>query len=395
MLNLTLLYSTIRLVGLSVKMEKQGLALKWGGGCGIVYLMKMREKQVKKVIKIGKKLVGEGQGVFVVAEAGVNHNGQLDLALKLVDVAADCGADAIKFQAFRAEQVVAAGAEMAQYQKDNLKSDQSQYEMLKALELKEEWYLPIIKRCQEKNIIFLSAAQGSFSSVDLLQKLDVSAFKFGSGDLTNLPVLEYAAQFKKPIILGTGMANMEEVKTAVRTIRKAGNDKIIALHATTNYPCSFNEVNLRAMQTMMKKLDCLVGYSDHTLGIEVSVMASILGSTMVEKHFTLDKSMEGPDHKASANPEELKEMIKQIRNIETILGNEAKQPQKSELIMKRNIRKSLVAEIDIKKGEKFNKENLSIKRPGYGITPKEYYKVIGKAAKKDIKKDSLIKLGDF
>lgn len=346
-------------------------------------------------IKIRNKLIGLKEPCFIIAEAGVNHNGKLDLALKLVDVASNAGADAIKFQTFKAEQVVTKKGEMANYQKKNIGKTESQLEMIKKLELKEKFYKPIIKRCKQKNIIFLSTPHGGFESVDFLQSLDVPAFKFGSGDLTNLPLLKYAAKFKKPIILSTGMATMKEVKEAINCIKKTGNNKIIVLHCTTNYPCQYDEVNLKAMQTMLKELDVLVGYSDHTLGMQVSVMAVTLGACLIEKHFTLNKNMSGPDHKASIEPDELKEMIKQIRNVEIILGSDIKKPVKSEALMRKITRKSIVALKNINKGEKFTKHNIGIKRPGTGLEPKKYFDILGKKAKKDIGADKLIKKSDY
>lgn len=333
-------------------------------------------------IKIGDKLIGKGCPYFVIAEAGVNHNGRLDLALKLIDAASDAGADAIKFQTFKAEGVVIARGKAKPH-----------FEMLKKLELKEKFYKPIIRQCKQKNIIFLSTPH-SPDAIDFLESL-VPAYKIGSGDLTNLPFLEKVAKKKKPIILSTGMATMKEVKEAMGCIKKTGNNKIIALHCTTNYPCSFNEVNLRAMQTMMKKLDVLVGYSDHTLGIDISAMAVTLGACVIEKHFTLDRNMTGPDHKASIEPDELGKMIKQIRNVEEILGSAIKKPNKSEIPMIKATRKSIVSLRNIKKGEKFTKDNIGIKRPGAGLAPKYYFKIVGKKAKKNIKADKLIKKSDY
>lgn len=344
----------------------------------------------QKVLRIGKKLVGSGQPVFVIAEAGVNHNSRLDLALRLVDAAASAGADAIKFQTFKAGEVVTKDGKMAAYQKRNTGKSESQISMLKNLELKESFYEPIIQRCKNKNIIFLSTPHGGFSAVDFLQKLDVSAFKFGSGDINNFPVLQYAARFKKPMILGTGMSTMQEVKDAVRCIKETGNNKIIVLHCTTNYPCLDNEVNLLAMRSMIKKLGVLVGYSDHTLGIQVPVMAATLGAVVIEKHFTLDKKMTGPDHKASIEPNELAEMIAGIRKVKTILGSSLKRPNKSEKIILRDVRKSIVSTKTIKKGETFTKENIGIKRPGTGLPPKYFPILLGKKAKRIIKPDSLI-----
>lgn len=355
------------------------------------------------MIKIGSKNISYQSPVFITAEAGVNHNGRLDLALKLVDAAVKAGADAIKFQTFKAEQVVTKEGEMAEYQKRNLGRTESQMEMLKKLELKEEFYKPIIQRCEERNIIFLSTPHGSFEAVDFLQELGVPAFKFGSGDLNNLPVLQYAAKFKKPVILSTGMATIKEVKEAIDCIRQAGNSKIIVLHCTTNYPCPFNEVNLRAMQTMMKELDVLVGYSDHALGTEVPIMAAKLGACIIEKHLTLDRTMFGPDHRASAEPHELNEIINRIkrkaieniRNAEVILGSAEKRPSKSEISMIKAVRKSIVSLRDIKKGEIFSKDNVGIKRPGSGLEPKNYFTLLGKKAKKDIEADKLIKKSDY
>ena len=347
-----------------------------------------------KKIKIGNKFIGEHQPVFIIAEAGVNHNGRLALALKLVNAAAVAGADAVKFQTFRAEQVVTAAGKMADYQKKNIGKTESQLAMLKKLELPENFYPALIKRCREKKIIFLSTPHGGFESVDFLQKLKISAFKFGSGDLTNLPALEYAARFKKSMILGTGMAVLNEVKEAIKTIKKAGNNKIIVLHCTTSYPCPLNQVNLCAMLNMRQKLSALVGYSDHTLGIQAPIMAVTLGACLIEKHFTLDKNMTGPDHQASAEPAEFKKLVIAVRRVEKIMGNCIKKPTASELPTRRIARKSLVALFDIKKGERLTRENIGIKRPGAGLEPKYYFSILNRMASKNIKQDSLIQLKD-
>lgn len=336
----------------------------------------------KKKIPIAWRTIGYGQPMFVIAEAGVNHNGNLATALKLVDAAAKAGADAVKFQTFKAEDVVIA-------------KKQSQLAMLRTVELKEEHYAKIIKHCKKRGIMFLSAPHGGFASVDFLRKLKVPAFKFGSGDLTNLPLLQYAAQFKKPMILGTGMATLSEVKGAVQTIKKAGNNKVIVLHCTTNYPCSFNEVNLLAMQTMIQKLGVLAGYSDHTPGTQVSVMAATLGACVIEKHFTLDKTMSGPDHKASLEPTELKKLVQMIRDVRIILGSEQKEPVKSEAAALKNARKSLVALTFIKKGRIFTAQNIGIKRPGTGLEPSRYFEILGKKARQNIQVDSLITEKDY
>jgi len=345
-----------------------------------------------KKIKIENKFISEKEPVFIIAEAGVNHNGSLKNALKLVDAATAAGVDAIKFQTFKAEQVVTATGQMAKYQKKNIGKVESQLKMLKKLELPEKFYQSIINHCRKRKIIFLSTPHGGFASVDLLEKLKVPAFKFGSGDLTNLPLLEYTAKLGKPIILGTGMATLVEVKEAINCIKKTGNNKIIVLHCTSNYPTGNNEVNLRAMQTMINKLKVLVGYSDHTLGIQVATMAATLGACLIEKHFTLDRKMSGPDHKASLEPLELKAMVEAIRQVPLILGSKVKSPIISELSAIKIGRKSIVAARNIKKGEVFTKNNLSIKRPGTGLPPKVWFRIIGKRAKADFLKDELIRI---
>lgn len=351
-------------------------------------------KRVQNIF-LGKKRIGKNCPIFVIAEAGVNHNGSLKIALKMVDGAAAAGADAIKFQTFKAEEVVTPAGEMANYQKKNFGKSENQLEMLKKLELPEKFYPAIIDRCRKKKIIFLSTPHGGFESVDFLQSFNAPAFKFGSGDLTNLPVLEYAARLKKPIILGTGMSTMEEVKEAVKCVKNAGNDKIIVLHCTSDYPLAFRDVNLRAMRTMMEELDVLAGYSDHTLSVQVPVMAATLGACVIEKHFTLDRNMPGPDHKASMEPEELKQMVKAVRDVGIIMGKPVKQPTKNETKNKPIGRKSVVAAIDIPKGERITREMLTIKRPGTGIEPKFINNIIGKKTKKRIKKDQFIKKKDL
>ncbi len=344
----------------------------------------------KNNIKIGNKFIGPNQPVFIIAEAGVNHNHQLDLALKLVDAAADAGADAVKFQTFRAEQVVTPEAKMAGYQRKNIGQAESQFAMLKKLELKEEYYPELIKYANKKNIVFLSTPHGGFQSVDFLHSLNVPAFKFGSGDLNNLPLLQYAAKFKKPMILSTGMGNVVEIKEAVATVKKAGNQKIILLHCTTDYPCRFEDINLRAMKTLMNFPGILVGYSDHTHDTQTSVMAATLDACVVEKHLTLDKNLPGPDHKTSLEPGEFKNLVEQLRKIPVILGSFKKAPTKRELKYLPLVRKSIVTTVDIKKGEKFTKENLGIKRPGIGLSPRYYSSIISKISRRDIKADTLI-----
>ncbi|OGN02458.1 MAG: N-acetylneuraminate synthase [Candidatus Yanofskybacteria bacterium RIFCSPHIGHO2_01_FULL_43_42] len=347
-----------------------------------------------KIIKIRDHQLGYDQPVFVIAEAGVNHNQKLDLALKLIDAAADAGADAVKFQTAHAEQVVTATGEMAEYQKKNIGKSESQLEMVRKLLPPDDWYPKLIAHAKKRGIIFFSTPHGSFASVDLLEGLGVPAFKFGSGDLTNLPLLAYAAKLGKPIILGTGMATTAEVKEAVRTIYKAGNEQVIALHCTTNYPCGPEEVNLRAMQTMMKELPCLVGYSDHTLGSQVSVMATALGACVIEKHLTLDNNLPGPDHAASANPALFKQTVEEIRKAGMIMGSAVKKPGPNELQYIPMVRRSIVATKDIKRGEKFSRKNIDLKRPGTGLPPKAFDKIVGRIAARNITADSLIKKSD-
>ncbi len=347
-------------------------------------------------MKIGNKIISNKSPVFIIAEAGVNHNEKLDLALKLVDAAADAGADAVKFQTFRAEQVVTGAGEMAEYQKKNTGKKESQIEMLRRFEFDESWYPKVIAHCKKRGIIFLSTPHGHIESADFLHGLGAPAFKIGSGDLTNRPFLEHIAKFGKPMILGTGMATLSEVKDAAKWIKETGKNKVVFLHCTTNYPCPLEEVNLKAMQTMIKTLpNVLIGYSDHTEGNLVSTLAVALGACVIEKHLTLDKNMEGPDHKASSNPEELKNLIQAIRNISTVMGSGAKQPTANEKKVTLIARKSVVSLRAIKKGEKFTKENLGIKRPGNGVLPKYYQTLLGKPAKRNIVGDNLIQKGDW
>ena len=264
---------------------------------------------------------------------------------------------------------------------------------MKNLELDYDSFKILKKYCDSKNIMFLSTPH-SFDAIDFLDEL-VPAFKFGSGDITNIPALKYAAKKDKPMILGTGMATVQEVKEAVESIKKTGNDQVVALHCTTNYPCPFEEVNMNAMKTIQKELDCLIGYSDHTLGITVAIMAATLGAVVIEKHFTLDQTLPGPDHKASLEPEELKNMVTEIRNVEKALGSFEKKPTPSEKKIMPNVRKSIVANRDIIKGDIIKKEMLDIKRPAKGITPKEINNIVGKKTRRKIQKDEFIMKKDI
>ena len=339
-------------------------------------------------LKIENKLIGKNLPVFVIAEAGVNHNGDINLAKKLIDVAKESGADAIKFQTFKAKNVVTKKTGMAEYQEKNTGKKESQQEMLKKFELSDNSFNELKKYCDDKNIIFLSTPH-SEDAVDLIDTL-IPAYKIGSGDLTNTVLLEKVAKKLKPMILGTGMSNMQEIKEAISTIKNQGNNKIIMLHCTTNYPCPGKNVNLNALQTMQKELDCIIGYSDHTLSTLTPALAVTLGAKVIEKHFTLDKDLPGPDHKASLTPEELTQTIQNIRYAEQVLGSKEKKPADSEKKILKLVRKSIVAAKNIPKDTVLSKELLIIKRPGTGIPPSKIKEVIGKQAIENIEEDELI-----
>jgi N-acetylneuraminate synthase/N,N'-diacetyllegionaminate synthase len=340
-------------------------------------------------VKIGNRLVGDGEPVFVVAEAGVNHNGDIGLAKKLVNVAKDARADAVKFQAFKAENVVVKDAEKAEYQKETTGSEESQYGMIKKLELTEEGFRELAGYAKRKGLMFLASPFGK-ESVDLLDEIDVPAFKVASGEITNFPLLRYVAKKKKPVILSTGMATLGEIYEAIGVIRNQGVKDIVLLHCVTSYPANARDANLRAMQTLKCAFNLPVGFSDHTLGIMVPVAAVALGAAMIEKHFTLNRNLPGPDHRASLEPHELKEMVDAIRSIEEALGNGEKKPTDDEEEIKRIARRSIVAKTDIPKGAVITEDMLDVKRPGTGISPKHFEKIIGKKAKLNIKKDTLI-----
>ncbi len=345
------------------------------------------------MIKIGSKNISKDSPVFIIAEAGVNHNGKLSLAKKLVEAAKKAGADAIKFQTFKAKDTVIAKTAMAPYQKKNIGKIQSQYQMLKKLELNQQDFKKLKKYCDKKNIIFLSTPSAE-DDVNRLENL-LPAFKVGSSDINNFPLLKKIAKTNKPVILSTGMASLKEVVTAVNVVKKAGNKKVAVLHCTTNYPCPVTEVNLKAMKTIGNKIKTIMGYSDHTIGNQVVVMAVLLGARIIEKHLTLDKKMIGPDHKASANPQEFADLVKAIRNVPKILGSEVKKPTASELRIAKVARKSIVSTKAIKKGEKFSLANITIKRPGTGLKPEFFEKLPGKKAKRNIAADSLITKKDY
>lgn len=330
---------------------------------------------------------------FIIAEAGVNHNGQIKLAYKLIDAAKNAGADAIKFQTFNADTLVTNNAGKAEYQKISGSKDETQYEMIKKLELSNASHLKLIKYCKKKKIIFLSSAF-DLLSIDLLNKLGLEIFKVPSGEINNLPYLKKLGKLNKKVYLSTGMADLGEIEDALNILMDNGTDKdkITVLHCNTEYPTPFEDVNLKAMLTIKNAFDIAVGYSDHTPGIEIPIAAAALGAEVIEKHLTLDKNMEGPDHKASLEPNELKIMVDAIRNIEKAMGDGIKKPSSSELKNMNVVRKSIVALKDIKAGEKFTGDNIAVKRPGNGINPMLWNEVIGKKAKRKFKIDDLIEL---
>ena len=326
---------------------------------------------------------------YIIAEAGVNHNGNFELAKKMILEGKKAGVDAVKFQTFIASNLVSSYAKKADYQMKSTDNKESQQDMLKKLELSFQEFHLLKEYAAELNIDFLSTPFDE-ESIDFLDTLNMPFWKIPSGEITNLPYLIKIAKTKKPIILSTGMSTMEEIAEMLDVFCDYNRNDITLLHCNTEYPTPFQDVNLYAMKTLKEKFHVNVGYSDHTKGIEVPIAAVALGATVIEKHFTLDRNMLGPDHKASLEPGELAEMVKAIRNIESALGNEEKKPSESE---KKNIlvaRKSIVAKKDIKKGDILSEENITTKRPGNGISPMEWFKIIGMKAAKDFQKDELI-----
>ncbi len=328
---------------------------------------------------------------IIIAEAGVNHNGSMDLARQLIDAAAAAGADYVKFQTFKANKIASKFAVKAAYQQQTTDAGESQLQMLKKLELNEADHEELIAYCRQRNIQFLSTPF-DMDSIDLLKDLGIRLGKIPSGEITNLPYLRKMAVTFDRLVLSTGMADMQEIGAALEVITGEGFDKekITVLHCNTEYPTPFEDVNLRAMDSIAREFNVQVGYSDHTPGIEVPVAAVALGAVLIEKHFTLDRGMEGPDHKASLEPQELKQMIGSIRNIEKALGVAIKQPSPSEIKNKSIARKSIVAACRIRKGEKFTEENLAVKRPGTGISPMRWNELLGKTATRDFDEDELI-----
>lgn len=328
---------------------------------------------------------------LIIAEAGVNHNGDIQIAKKLVAAAKDAGADIVKFQTFNVDAITSKYAEMATYQKENIGQIKSQKEMLAELTLSIEEFHDLAKYCNQIGIEFLSTPF-DLPSIDVLKRMDCKFWKVPSGEITNYPYLLEIAKTGKDVILSTGMSTLAEVEDAVNLLRENGAGKITLLHCTTQYPTPYQDVNLRAMMTLKEKLAVDVGYSDHTPGIEISIAAVAMGATVIEKHFTLDKNMKGPDHKASLEPSELKAMVMSIRNVENALGTGEKKPAYTELENIKIARKSIVAATDIKKGEVFSEKNVTTKRPGHGVSPMLWKEVIGTKAIRDFAEDELIEL---
>ena len=330
--------------------------------------------------------------VYIIAEAGVNHNGHLDLAMKLCDAAKEAGVDAVKFQTWKTDNIVTVSARQAVYQAENTGVEESQYDMLKKLELSYAHFEQIKQYCQKIGVDFLSTPDEEESLDFLMNKLNLPMVKIGSGEVTNTPYLRTIASYQKPVILSTGMSTLAQVAEAYDTLLNAGAPSVSLLHCTTNYPCPYNEVNLRAMQTLKDAFKCQVGYSDHTMGTEISVAAVAMGAEIIEKHFTLDRTMEGPDHRASLEPRELKVMVQQIRHIESALGDGIKRPNKSEAENAKAVQKSILAKRPIKKGELLTADNLTVKRAGAGISSVHWDVVVGTQAQYDFDIDEPIRI---
>ncbi len=348
-----------------------------------------------KTIRIKNKFIGEGRPCFIVAEIGVNHNGSSASAKKMISAAKKAGADAVKFQTWETGCIMLKDAEMAEYQKKNAKPGQTQFEMIKKLELPRADYFSLKSFAEKIGLMFFSTMEDKESVYFLIKDLKIPFIKVGSGDLTNYPLLEYTAKFKKPMVLSTGTATMDEIKEAMKIVAGAGNNNIVLLQCTTEYPCPMEDVNLKAMLTLGESFKTIVGFSDHTLGIECSIAAAALGAKYLEKHFTLDRNLPGPDHKASLEPSEFEEMVRAIRNVEKAMGDGIKKPMPSELKNKILVVRKIVAGRDISEGEEFSEDNLSFKRAEGGLPVKHYEFVKNKKAKRNIKAGELIKSDDI
>jgi N,N'-diacetyllegionaminate synthase len=342
-------------------------------------------------LSIGQRLIGTDQPCFIIAEAGVNHNGNIDLARRLIDVAVDAGADAVKFQTFKAEQLVTAEAPKAEYQQRTTDRNESQFDMLKHLELDFDSFRELYAYCQSKNILFLSTPFDE-DSADFLETLGVAAFKIPSGEITNLPYLTHIARNGRPMIVSTGMAYLSEVETAVRAIRATGNNEIALLHCASSYPADPGDINLRAMSTLSSAFGVPIGFSDHTQGLEIPLAAVALGASIIEKHFTLDRTLPGPDHAASLEPDQLTALTRGIRNVEAALGHGRKEPAASEANTAAAARRSLVAARDLPAGTVLTEADLAIKRPGTGLAPALRSHLIGRVTRVKIPGGTLLSL---
>lgn len=343
------------------------------------------------MVNIDGKIIGKGHPAYIVAELGVNHNGNMALVKELIDKASEAGVDAIKFQKFKTEALVTKNAPKARYQEVTTDAEESQFDMLKRLELSENSLQELYNYAKFKGIEAF-ATPFDDESVDFLYDLGIKAYKVGSGDITNVPMLKKIAKKGLPVILSAGMSTLGEIEDALDAIRSEGNEQIVLMHCTSNYPTNEEDVNLRAMNTMMTAFQLPTGYSDHTMGTAVSIAAVARGAVIIEKHFTLDRSLPGPDHSASLEPKELKELVDGIRAVERALGSPIKRPNPSELEVKHVAQKSVVAAKEIKKGTIITEDMLTVKRPGGGIKPKHLELVVGREAKVDINEDSIISI---
>jgi N-acetylneuraminate synthase/N,N'-diacetyllegionaminate synthase len=351
-------------------------------------------KLLPEYVEIGGRRVGPGYPTFVIAEAGVNHNGDLDLARQLIDAAVEAKADAVKFQTFITEESISPAAPQAAYQRENTGKTESMFDMVKRLELPFEAFAELNDHCLKREIVFLSSPF-DVQSVDVLDRLNVPVFKIASGEITNLPFLEYVGARHRPIILSTGMSYLEEVETALRTIEHTGNSPVILLHCVSNYPAAPSDVNLRAMETMSRAFQLPVGYSDHTTGVDVALAAVALGACIIEKHFTLDNNLPGPDHRASLEPNELHALVQGIRRVDLALGDGRKVPADSELDTARVARRSLMAAENITAGTRISRKMIAAKRPGTGISPAKLTLILGRKAVVDVAAGSMLTMEMF
>lgn len=344
-----------------------------------------------KKIKVGDRWIGEGEPCFIIAEAGSNHDGKLEQAKQLIDIAVEAGADAVKFQTYSAEKLYSRKTPTMKYlKKDKLiKKNESVWNLIKKIEMPREWHKPVADFCKERGIIFLSTPF-DLKAVDELEEVGMVAYKVASFEITHLPLLQYVAKKEKPIILSTGMADLSDIELALDTIYKQGNRDVVLLHCTVGYPPKYKDLNLRVIQTMRQAFQLSVGLSDHTLGITLDIAAVALGACVIEKHFTISRKLKGPDHPFALEPDELKNMVQAIRDTEASLGSPVKKHTKSEEEMYKLARRSLVAACNIAKGTRITKEMLNVKRPGYGIHPKMMNVVIGRTTKVNIEEDDIL-----